>query len=106
MPKDYGPPSKPERNQLADERKRDLPRPTLAPRPGPGLSSGIVDASIARAKANRIHERESRITSIDQALKAREGQAKSGLNKAAPDGGATPPTPSKSKQKTGKERTR
>lgn len=107
MPKDYGPPSKLERQQLIAERKRDVPKPAPAPRP-PGTIGAVIDAATAKRRMNAAYEREHRIYSIDEALKARAGQAKSGLAKATADKGSSKgpekPPPTKSKAKTGKER--
>ncbi len=87
MPKDYPPPSKPEREGLVRERARDTPRPAPSLRPG-GSIGALVDTSIANRKADRSIEREQRISSIDQALTARKDAAKAAHSKAKDTGRA------------------
>lgn len=104
MPKDYGPPSKPEREQLVQARKQDTSRLAPAPKP-PGFAGTIVDTALAKKRVEAASHREQRIHTIDKALHARKDQAKAALSKA--NTAATQRVePSKVKSKTGKERTR
>ena len=104
MPKDYGPPSKPERDALVTQRKRDLPQPSPAPRP-PGTIGAVIDAATAKRRMDAAYEREHRIYKIDQALQAKSGLAKSSYSKAR-DAAPEPPNAPKSKAKSEKERSR
>ena len=104
MPKEYGPPSKAERENLIHERRRDLPQPAPAPRP-PGTIGAVIDAATAKRRMDAAYEREHRIYKIDQALQAKSGLAKSSYSKAR-DPAPEPPNAPKSKAKSEKERTR
>ena len=104
MPKDYPPPSKPERESLVRERAKDRPQPAPVPRP-PGTIGAVIDASIARHKAKIAHERERRIFIIDETLKDRKGQAKGDLARASKQGLAKAQSAKAARQIT-RERTR
>ena len=85
MPKDYGPPSRHERDSLIRERKRDLPRPAPAPKPS-GSIGAVIDAAAARRRADDTHTRERRIFTIDHALNEKKGLAKADHGRAKSQG--------------------
>lgn len=85
MPKDYPPPSKPERESLVRERSKDHPRPIPQPKP-PGIIGAAIDDLAAKRRADAAHEREHRIISIDHALEAKRGLAKSEHRKVKASG--------------------
>ncbi|MEL6246172.1 MAG: hypothetical protein AAFQ85_12555 [Pseudomonadota bacterium] len=103
MPKDSSPnpapPSKPERDQLAAQRKGDISKP--APVPSPGSIGAAIDASKAKFKVDQAHERERRIKTIDQVLKAKEGKAREGFA-TVKDKGAAKAQANKARQEPGK----
>ena len=94
MPRDYPPPSKAERERLVKERQVDPPRPAPMLRPA-GSIGALIDAQTAKRRADTAVNREKRIRTIDDALKARESQAKSGWTKAQ-DKGLSRPSPDRS----------
>ena len=104
MPKDYGPPSKPERDALIRERKRDLPRLAPVPKP-PGLVGAVIDEAATKRRSSEAHARESRIFAIDHALNEKKGLAKADHGRAKNVGLAKAQSAKAARQIT-RERTR